>query len=176
MAYQKINFADVEAFEPLEDGEYAVEIEKVEVRRNKADDGNYLNWEMVVLDGDYENRRLWMITSLKDTALFRLKDVLGELDVLEEDELEEEFDLEYDDDVEVSTTSGPRLIYPEVEGLEATAVVKTEMYDGKPRNRVEALYGGGSRKTRRKSKTKSSGREERSNGRSRGGEKRRRVR
>jgi Protein of unknown function (DUF669) len=149
MPYTTVNFSDVEDFEALPEDDYGIEIDKVEVRRNKADDGDYLNWELVVLDGDYENRRLWMITSLKPTALFRLKQVFDELGVLEGDEME----LEYDDDVEVTSSSGPRLLYPDVEGLEATATVKNEMYDGKERNRVEALSTGQSRSKKKASKT-----------------------
>lgn len=133
-----VNFADVESFEPLPPGNYDVEIDKVEVRMNKAGDGLYLNWELIVLDGEYENRRLWMITSLKDTALFRLKQVFESLDVMDDDE---EMEIEYDDDIEPSTSGGPRLVYPEVDGLEAVAVVKNEMYDNRERNRVEELLG-----------------------------------
>jgi len=142
MPYTTVNFQDVEDFDALPEGEYAVEIDKVEVRQNKAGDANYLNWEFVVLDGDYENRRLWLITSLKPTALFRLKSVLEQLDLLEGEEME----LEYDDDQEVTTSSGPRLIYPDVEGLEATVRVKNEIYDGKERSKVDDLFTGRKKK------------------------------
>lgn len=134
-----VNFADVDSFEPLPEGQYDIEVDKVEVRRNKANDGDYLNWELIVIDGEYENRRLWMITSLKPTALFRLKQVFDELGVIDEDE--EEMELEYDDDVDPSTSGGPRLLFPEIEGMEAVAQVKNEMYEGRERNRVENLYG-----------------------------------
>ncbi len=136
MAYFTVNFSDVESFEPIPEGEYGVEIDKVEVRENKAGDGLYLNWELVVVDGDYENRRLWLITSLKDTALFRLKKVFEDLDVLDNEEME----IEYDDDIDPSPKEGPILLYPEVEGLEATALVKNEMYDGREQNRVREIY------------------------------------
>ena len=153
MPITTINFSDVEDFEALPEDEYAVEIDKVEVRSNKAGDGEYLNWELVVLDGDYENRRLWMITSLKPTALFRLKRVFEELDVLDGDEI----DLEYDDDEQVTSSSGPRLLYPELEGLECVAKVTNEMYDGRERNRVEDLFTERhTKKTKKRSSTKSS--------------------
>lgn len=137
MPYHVINFADVESFEPMPGSEwYGVEIDKVEVRENKDGDALYLNWELVVVDGDYENRRLWMITSLKDTALRRLKTVFEELGVMDD---EEELEIEYDDDIEPTTKSGPRLLYPEVEGLEASVFVKNEMYEGTERNKVIEL-------------------------------------
>jgi hypothetical protein len=147
-----VNLADVDSFEPLPEGEYDVEVDKVEVRMNKAGDGLYLNWELAVVDGDYENRKLWMITSLKETALFRLKQVFEDLDLIDADDAEVE--IEYDDDPEPTSQGGPRLLYPEVEGLEGIARVKNEMYDGRERNRVEQLNSGKSRsKKRRKSST-----------------------
>lgn len=158
MPFINVNLADVDSFEPLPEDEYDVEIDKVEVRMNKAGDGLYLNWELIVLDGDYENRRLWMITSLKETALFRLKQVMEDLDVI--DSSDEELEIEYDDDVEPSTSGGPRLIYPEVEGIEAICRVKNEMYDGRERNRVENLTSG---KSRRKKTTRNSARSSKNN-------------
>lgn len=153
MPYHTINFSDVDSFEPLPGGEwYGVEIDKVEVRENKDGDALYLNWELVVIDGDYENRRLWMITSLKDTALFRLKSVLDSLDVMDD---EYEIEIEYDDDIDPSTKSGPRLLYPEVEGLEASVFVKNEMYDGREQNRVTEMRGEAPKKQKRRSRSSS---------------------
>jgi hypothetical protein len=172
-----VNFADVDSFEPLPEGDYDVEVDKVEVRENKKGDALYLNWELIVLDGEYENRRLWMITSLKETALFRLKQVFEDLELIDDED--EDVELEYDDDVEPTPQSGPILLYPEVEGLEAIAVVKNEMYDGRERNRVEQLHSGRSRSKKtssskkssatksKSSSTKSNGRSERSSGRRR---------
>jgi hypothetical protein len=160
-----VNLADVDSFEPLPEGEYDVEIDKAEVRMNKAGDGLYINWEMSVLDGDYENRKLWMITSLKETALFRLKQVFEDLDLIDADD--DEVEIEYDDDVDPTSSGGPLLLYPEVEGLEGVARVKNEMYDGRERNRVEQLTSGRSSRRRKKTtrnsaasskNTKSSGR------------------
>jgi hypothetical protein len=147
--FVNVNFADVESFEPLPPGKYDVEIDKIEVRENKAGDALYLNWELIVIDGEYENRRLWMMTSLKETALFRLKQVLEDLDILDDDD---EVELEYDDDVEPTSSAGPRLVYPELEGVDAIATVKNEMYDGRERNRVEMLT---SAATKKKSSSKS---------------------
>jgi len=142
-----VNLADVDSFEPLPEGEYDVEVDKVEVRMNKAGDGLYLNWELAVIDGDYENRKLWMITSLKQTALFRLKQVFEDLDLI--DTQDEEVEIEYDEDPEPTSQSGPRLLYPEVEGIEGVARVKNEMYDGRERNRVEQLTSGMKKKQRK---------------------------
>lgn len=157
--YQTINFADVDSFEPMPGNEwYGVEIDKVEVRENKNGDALYLNWELIVVDGDYENRRLWMMTSLKETALFRLKQVFEELGVLEDNEME----IEYDDDVEPTSKSGPRLLYPEVEGMEASVYIKNEMYEGREQNRVTEI-----RSEKPKSKKRSRSTVDDSNGKTR---------
>jgi len=146
MPYFRVNFSDVESFEPVPEGEYGVEIDKVEVRQNKAGDGLYLNWELTIIDGDYENRKLWLITSLKETALFRLKQVLEGLNVIDADE---DVELEYDDDIEPSTKEGPRLLEPDLEGMEAVANVHNEMYEGREQNRVNDLFA--ERKTKKRS-------------------------
>jgi hypothetical protein len=137
MGFYRVNFGDVESFEPVPAGEYGVEIEKVEVRENKAGDSLYLNWEMTIIDGDFENRKLWLITSLKDTALFRLKSIFEGLQIIDGDE---DLELEYDDDIDPGTKEGPLLIDPNLEGMECVAIVHNEMYEGKEQNRVRDLF------------------------------------
>lgn len=135
----KINFADVEgSFEPLPEGTYEVEVERVEVRESNSSDNDYLNWELTVQDEEYEGRKLWMITSLSERALFRLKDVFVALDVIEEDD---ELEIEWDDDVDVTPKEGPQVIEPELAGLFGSAIVTNEVYEGKERNRVADLSG-----------------------------------
>ena len=86
----KINFADIQGgFEPLPEGEYEVVVETVEVRESGSSDNDYLSWELKVLDDEFEGRRLWMITSLGPKALWKLKDTLIALGVIEgDDEIE----------------------------------------------------------------------------------------
>jgi hypothetical protein len=148
MGGMKINFAEVESsFEPLPEGEYEVIIEKVEVRESKSSEHNYLNWEFNVQDDDYEDRKLWNITSLSPRALFRLKDDLLALEVIEEDE---ELDLEWDEEVDITPTEGPLLTNPDLEGIACVVNVTNEPYEGKERNRVSSVRlsdgDGGSRK------------------------------
>lgn len=134
-----VNFAEIEgSFEPLPEGEYECVVERVEVRESKSSDHNYLNWELSVLDEDYEDRKLWMITSLSPKALFRLKDVFVAVGVIDGDE---ELEIEWADDVDVTPGEGPLVINPELEGLPCVAVVTNEVYDGRERNRVNELLG-----------------------------------
>jgi hypothetical protein len=139
MGSLSINFAEIESsFEPLPEGQYDVIVERVEVRESKSSDNDYLNWEFVVQDEEYEDRRLWMITSLSEKALFRLKDVFLALGVIADDE---EVDIEWDDSVDITPTEGPQLLNPEVTGIACVAVVTNEMYEGRERNRVNEVIG-----------------------------------
>jgi len=139
MAGVSINFAEVESssFEPLPEGNYEVVVDRVEIRESKSSEHYYLNWELEVQDGEFENQRLWMITSLSPKAMFRLKDVFVALGVITGDE--EDFELEWDEQVEVTPKEGPLLTNPEVDGLACIAVVQNEMYNGKEQNRVNEI-------------------------------------
>lgn len=153
MGSMKINFAEVEgSFDPLPVGPQEVLVEKVEVRESKSSEHNYLNWELVVQDGEFEDRRLWMITSLSPKALFRLKDVFVALQVIEEDD---ELEIEWDDDVEITPTAGPLVTNPELSGITGVAIIKNEVYEGKERNRVDDLRGSGDNGTSKKTASKS---------------------
>jgi len=133
-----INFADVEGgFETIPEGPYPIVVEKAEVRESKSSDNNYLNWEMTITDGEYEGRKLWMITSFSPKALFRLKDVFEALDLLED-----EMDLEWDEDVEITQQSGPMLLDPDVNGATGVALVGIDFdFDPKGRNKVDTIVG-----------------------------------
>lgn len=137
MGKMTVNFAEVEgSFDAIPEGRYPVVIEKVEVRESKSSEHNYFNWELTISEGEFENRRLWMITSLSPRALFRMKDVFEALGFDVEDE---NFEFDWDDDVEVTTKAGPLLLTPDVTGMAATAIVTIEAYEGKDQNRVNDL-------------------------------------
>ena len=142
MGRTTINFAEVEGgFEAVPEGVYDVTIETVEVRDSKSSEHDYFNWEFKITgpDDDYEGQHLWMITSLSPRALFRLKDVFEVLGVLED-----EMTLDWDDDVEITNSSGPVLLEPDVIGMACCVKVENEMYEGKERNRVQDVLPEGS--------------------------------
>jgi hypothetical protein len=107
---------------------------------------------MTIIDGDFENRKLWLITSLKDTALFRLKSIFEGLQIIDD---EEDLELEYDDDIDPGTKEGPLLLDPNLEGMECVAIVQNEMYEGKEQNRVRDLFVERPRKKSKSRTTKS---------------------
>lgn len=132
-----INFADVESgFDAIPEGVYPAIVEKVEVRESKSSDYNYLNWEWTLTEGEHEGRKMWQITSLSPKALFRLKDQLIALGVIEGDE---DMEITWDDDVEITPGEGPLLLEPDVTGMTANLVVTIEPYKGSDRNRVDEI-------------------------------------
>lgn len=123
-----VDFSEVESFEAIEEGEYPVVIEQVEYVEPASDDKYpYLNVQMEVSEGEHEGRKLWTIWSFSPKALFRMQQAFENLG-LPVDEVE--FDVDEDTNL---------VIQPEITGLAAIAVVSIEAYDGKDRNRVDAL-------------------------------------
>jgi hypothetical protein len=131
----RINFAEVEgSFTPLPgDTWYQATIERVEVRESNSSDNDYLNWEFKVTEDEYEGRRLWMISSFSEKALFRLKDTLVALEVIDP---EDELDIEWEDGVDITPKEGPLVTNPELDGIACEVLVTNEVYEGKERNRV----------------------------------------
>jgi hypothetical protein len=125
MARVTIDFSEVESFAAIPEDEYAVVVEEVEMR--EGDKAPYLNWKLKVTEGEFEGRFQWMMTSLSPKALWRLKETLENLGIVEE-----EFELEVDEDTNL-------VIQPELVGLAAIAPVTVEEYQGKDSNRVDIL-------------------------------------
>lgn len=128
MARVTVDFSDVQDFEPVPEGEYPVLIEKVNyVEAATEDKFDYMGWELTISDGEYQNRKLWLNTSFSPKALFKLKEVLENLDLYDD-----ELDIDYDEDAMIVTT-------PELSGLPAIAVVEESTYNNRPTNNVVTL-------------------------------------
>jgi len=122
-----IDFSDIEEPEPMPVASYPVIVQEVQLRDSRSSEFPYLNWELRVTTGEYENRPLWLITSLSPKALWRLQAVLDNLGVYEE-----QVDFEVDDETNL-------VLKPVLVGLVGIAVIKHEQYEGRIRNRVEDL-------------------------------------
>lgn len=145
MAKVKVDFSDVESFEPVEDGEYPVVIEEAEMRESQSSDYPYINLKLRISEGEHEGRFLWTMCSLHPKALWRTKETFENLGIVDE-----ELDIEVDDDTNM-------VLEPELVGLPAIAVATTETYEGKLRNRVETLLPSEGAKKASKSNKKASG-------------------
>lgn len=128
-----VDFSEVESFEPIPKGEYDVVISGAEYRVAQEEGKfDYINLELTVTEeGEYQNRKLWLILSFSPKSLFRMKDVFENLGIYEEgDELE----IDYDDEAEPMVVTEPELV-----GIPAVAVVSLRPYQGKDQNQVDAL-------------------------------------
>ena len=122
-----IDFSQVEEFEPLPAGQVSILIEEVTLKQSKSGEYPYLNWELRVSEGEFANRRLFMMTSLSERALWRLKAVFENIGVLAT-----QMQLQVDETTNL-------LLSPALSGLPAIAVVSQEVYEGRIQNRVEDL-------------------------------------
>jgi hypothetical protein len=127
MAKVRVDFSDVESFEAIPDGEYPVVIVSAVLKESQRSEHPYINLEMDVAEGEHEGRKLWSILSLHPKALFRTKENFENLGVYQD-----EIDLDVDDDT-------GDVLEPELVGLPAVAVVTSQEYEGKLRNRVDLL-------------------------------------
>lgn len=85
-------------YSPVPPGDYKVMIEKVEVKDTKAGTGKYINLQMAIIEGEYENRKIFDMINIQnpnDTCvkigLARLADLcraIGVATINDTDELE----------------------------------------------------------------------------------------
>ena len=78
----KVNFSSLNNNQYLlPEDIYLAEIIKVLLKPTKNKNGNYLCWILNIIDPDeLSNNKLFLITSLKDTALWKLKKLLKTID------------------------------------------------------------------------------------------------
>jgi hypothetical protein len=127
-----LDFSGIEEFEPLPKGVYPVVIESVELREStQTPDSYYLNWTLIVTDGEYEGRKIWYTNGLTEKSMYYLHEQFLDLAVIGEEDTE--LDLEIDEDTNF-------LISPEVAGIGCLADVGTQVRNGKLQNAVNRLY------------------------------------
>ena len=63
------------------EGIYTAEIVNVELKSSKNNPNQYLNWHLKIIheDSSLDEKKLFLITSLKETCLWRLKKLLKSL-------------------------------------------------------------------------------------------------
>lgn len=127
-----VDFSKIESQDPVPTSNQPVVIDSIEFRQSKSSEHPYLNWKLIISDGPFSGRTLWMITSLAPKALFRLQEVLSALGLPSSEQL----DFQVDDATNI-------LIKPPIAGKAAIARVTQETYEGTVRNRVEQLISTG---------------------------------
>jgi len=110
-----VKLDDVESqFELYPEGTYLVRIEESSRAKKSSDGGAYIGWIGTILEGEYEGKKLYWMTSLQPQALWNLKNMLEVIDVpWDEDgfELEDTFGRELFVDVTVETYQGEQRNY-----------------------------------------------------------------
>ena len=119
------NFDDIPDSVPGE-GEIEAVIDNIELKYGKDSGKPYLNWTFTIVEGDHEKSKLWMITSLADTALFRLKQIAEQLG------FEGLFELEIDENTNMVT-------YPPLDGTAVTLDIHHEEYQGRKTAKVSNI-------------------------------------
>lgn len=125
MPVLKFNFDDIPD-SVVAEGEVEVTITKIELKTSQSSGNPYLNWEFTISEGDFENSKIWMITSLTEKALFRLKQICESLGY------EHEIEFEVDEDTN-------QVIYPNLVGTAVTLDVYHEEYQGRKQARVKEI-------------------------------------
>lgn len=127
----RVDFSEVEdSFEVLPEGVYECVVEDCQVRESKSSDNNYLNFEMKIVEGEYEDRRIWIGKSFSPKVLAEMEKTLVALGAIEEDE---DIEFEWDDAVDVTTSEGPQLTNPDVIGLACAVTTVNGVYEGRER-------------------------------------------
>lgn len=142
MPRAQVDFSKVPSTENVPAGRYPFIVENVQLRTSKEkidpDTGElseYWNWELTITEGDFEDRRLWLMTSLVAKALWKLRGVLTNLEVeLPKNEETGKPMLDYDYDETTGQITDPELI-----GLTGVAVVKMGSYNGQERSEVDTI-------------------------------------
>lgn len=125
MANIKINFGDIPDNLPPE-GEAEAVITKVELKTGKDSGKPYLNWEFELLDPEFLGRKVWMITSLADTAIFRLKQTVEALGIVDS------LDLDIDEETNLVTS-------PDFVDTEVTILIKHNTWQDEKRAQASKI-------------------------------------
>ncbi len=108
-------------------GKYMCEVEQVEVKQGEGKEHPYLNWQLTIIDGEHQGRKLWFMTSLSPKSLWKLKPIFKTLGYEEE-----QITLDVDE-------TSRLLLAPDFSGKHVIAEVEPEMYQGTMRARVTNL-------------------------------------
>lgn len=126
-----IDFSEVEdSFGVAPEDLYNCIVEDCTMRESKSSEHPYLNFEMKIVDEEYEDRRIWIGASTSPGGLPTTKEILVALGAIEEDDT---IDLEWADDVDMTPKEGPQVTNPEVIGLACQVQTVNSVWEGRER-------------------------------------------
>lgn len=124
-----VNFADVQVRSTLPAGDYPCVVADCVLKQKTGSENPYLNWDLVVAEGEGEGRHVFLTTSFKPEAMWKMMQAFQNLGISEE-----EFNIQFDDATGQVTS-------PEVIGLPCVARVFQEPYQGRMTAKVSDLLG-----------------------------------
>lgn len=124
-----VNFSDVQSKAAVPAGDYAGVIADCVVKEKQGSDHPYLNWDIQIAEGDHEGRHVYLTTSFKPEALWKMMETFQNLGLTDE-----EYNLKFDD-------ATGQLLEPEVIGLPCTAQVFNEPYNNRMTSKVSSILG-----------------------------------
>lgn len=76
---KKAQAAESTSFEPIPEDTYLVELKAVHTTNKDGEvlagpSGPYWSWELAVVGGEYDTRKLWVNTSLSEAALWKMNE------------------------------------------------------------------------------------------------------
>jgi hypothetical protein len=124
-----VNFADVKSRAAVPAGDYQGVISDCVLRQKAGAEHAYLNWDVVIAEGEYEGRHVFMTSSFNPKALFNMMNAFRNLGYQEQ-----EYNVQFNDDTGQVTE-------PEVVGLACMARVFNELYQGRQTSKISDILG-----------------------------------
>lgn len=124
-----VDFSEVQSKATVPAGNYPGVIADCLLKEKAGSDHPYLNWDVVIAEGEYEGRHLFLTTSFKPEALWKMMETFQNLGFDAK-----EIDLDVDDET-------AQLKDPEVIGLPCTVEVFNELYNNRNTSKVSSILG-----------------------------------
>jgi hypothetical protein len=124
-----VNFADVKTRSVVPAGDYPGVIADCVLRQKAGSEHPYLNWDVVITEGDHEGRHVFMTSTFKPEGLFNMMNAFRNLGYQEQ-----EYNVQFNDETGQVTE-------PEVIGLACVARVYNEPYQGRQTAKVSDILG-----------------------------------
>lgn len=124
-----VNFADVQSRSVVPAGDYPGVISDCVLRQKQGSEDPYLNWDVVIAEGEYEGRHVFGTTSFKPSALWKMMESFRNLGYQEQ-----EYNIQFNDET-------GQVAEPEVIGLACVARCYNEPYQNRQTTKISDILG-----------------------------------
>ncbi len=124
-----VDFSDVQSGGAIPAGQYPGVISDALLKEKVGADHPYINWDVVVAEGENEGRHQFMTTSFNPKALWKMMETFQNLGYTDQG-----YELEFDD-------ATGQLLNPEVIGLPCMIEVFQEPYNNRMTSKISTILG-----------------------------------